>query len=409
MTPENPAFGSVFRLEKEGWEGLPDTPNPYHFVAGDGMFLHRKGLVGRGVVRLDRIPNSFKMFGDEVGGFDWTADPIPAKLMGQIVNFFERIYDRQHTEAAVILVMHSQTREWRVFVPTQMLSHGGVNYVFDPEHIKSPWVIVGSIHSHCDFGAGHSSTDTGDAEGFDGVHGTIGHIKRDIPEIVFMASMNKKNFHFGKDSFPALFDFSEVKQHEAPKWWDRYCEDTVNKVKPVGFDLFAKFKKPSVVKPVTTITKVEPKSPLTTGFRPHPQQRPNPNDWTWDAETGSLVRKPFRGSENEISRISKESREFNQRQEWRKQSDHWEDRLDPLFLAVLFDTGLVDEEDIDLAAAFPHDASTEKFWIENITRKVEHGIEFLEAIGKNNRFMMGTPSKLTQDELDLMLLPEGVH
>lgn len=272
-----PAFNGLIRTAKDGWDGIPDVDNPFFIGFSDGLFLHRRSLLGRGVVRLDRWPASFPEFGSKNGDFDFLAQPIPAKLVGQVVNFFERIYDYQHTEAAVLLVMHEETKEWRIFVPTQMLSHGGVNYVFDPMHIRPPWVLVGSIHSHCDFGAGHSGTDTGDADGFDGLHCTIGNIKRNIPEIVAMVSMNKKYMHYAQKDFPILFDFSEAKEHEAPQWWNRYCEDTVRKVKPVGFDLFAKYGKDSKVKneTKTIITRVEHKA--------------TPTGWVWSNSLQRMV------------------------------------------------------------------------------------------------------------------------
>ena len=37
------------------------------------------------------------------------------------------------------------------------------------------FLCVGTIHSHCDFGAFHSGTDIGDEEDFDGLHVTFGH------------------------------------------------------------------------------------------------------------------------------------------------------------------------------------------------------------------------------------------
>lgn len=273
----SPAFNGLVRTSKPGWDDIPDGDAPFYVGFRDGLFLHRRSLLGRGVVRVEAWPKSFPEFGSKNGDFDFEADPVPARLMGQVVNFFERIYDRQHTEAAVLLVMNEETKEWRIFVPTQMLSHGGVNYVFDPMHIRPPWVLVGSIHSHCDFGAGHSGTDTGDADGFDGLHCTIGHIKRDVPEIVAMMSMNKKYMHYAAVDFPLIFDFSEAKDHAAPEWWDRYCEDTVNKRKPVGFGLFEKYGKDTKVK-----------NENKTVIKPAPH-RVIPKDWVWSNSAQQMV------------------------------------------------------------------------------------------------------------------------
>lgn len=284
-----PTFGGLIKLEKNGWDGVPESPSPFYFGAKDGLYLARQMLIGRGVVRQPYWPDNFPEFGFKNGDFAFKADPIPAKIMGQVVNFFERIYDRQHTEAAVLLVMHRETKEWRVFVPTQLVSGGGVNYVFEPNHIKDPWVLVGSIHSHCNFGAGHSSTDTGDAHDFDGLHCTIGQIKRDIPDIVAMIAMNTTLFHFDKKEFPNVFDFSEAKKHEAPEWWDRYVENTNKKIKPVGFELYEKYKKPTTVKNESKITQIggTQKSPTyqTTGY--------NANDWSYNEKAKRMVHKSW--------------------------------------------------------------------------------------------------------------------
>lgn len=290
VTPPPPKFNDIVAIQREGWEGVPDGPNPYWLAASDGIFAHRRMLIGRGVARADKMP-PFPKFGDSKGGFWFDADPIPGHIMSQIVDFFERIYDRQHTEAAVLLIMHKETKEWRVFVPTQLVSHGGVNYVFDPMHVRDPWIIVGSIHSHCDFGAGHSSTDTGDAADFDGLHCTIGMIKRDIPQIVAMVAMNKQLFHYKEESFAHLFDFSEPKKYGAPAWWDRYVEDPINKVKPVGFELYAKFQKATVVKSETKITKI---SDGPKRFPPSPGYANKgfvSTDYTWNEKAGRMVHK----------------------------------------------------------------------------------------------------------------------
>lgn len=324
--PPAPTWDALVKLKEKGWEGVPDGPSPFYFGAKDGLFLHKRTLLGRGVAKMEYWPSNFPEFGAR-GDFIWEADPIPAKIMGQIVNFFERIYDYQHTEAMVLLLMHAETKEWRTFIPTQLVSHGGVNYVFDPEHIQYPWILVGSIHSHCDFGAGHSSTDTGDADGFEGFHATIGYIKRDIPQIVAMIATNKKLLHYKPEDFPALFDFTEVKQHEAPKWWDRYVEDTVTKTKPVGFELYKKFQKSTLVKVETVGSTLKQISgpPGAVGKNGHaatcrcwncngnsyygqntdPNRgvvRYNPDEWVWSESEKRLVKKGEAGNQHQMKR-----------------------------------------------------------------------------------------------------------
>ena len=280
-----PKFGAIIPATGPGFEGAPKADVPYYVPYAEGLFVKKSSLIGHGLAKVGKWPAAtLPKAGTTTGYYEFDSNNrIPAKLMGQVVDFFERIYDRQHTEAEIMLVMHRDTKEWRVFVPTQLVSHGGVNYVFDPAHIQSPWFLVGSIHSHCNFGASPSSTDTGDASEFDGIHMVIGHIKDDIPEITAMASMNGQMMHFDKDQLDGIFDFSEPKQHKAPDWWDRYVEDTVNKQKPVGFELYKKFDKKTIVGDETK------KTPM---LQPGPGYKPSgyhPDNYVWDEDAGRMV------------------------------------------------------------------------------------------------------------------------
>lgn len=243
-----PSFGELIKMPSGGLDALPDGPAPYYVGAKDGLFAHRRLLIGRGIVKLPHWPENFKEAGTNSGQFIFDAPTIPAALMGQIVDFFRRTYIRQKTEAAVLLTLHEQTKEWGVFIPTQLVSSGGVNYVYDPGHIAGGRLVVGSFHSHCMMGAFHSGTDTGDAAEFDGFHGTIGLIMNNPPQVAAMVSMNKVNMHYKDEHFPTLFDMSEYDQHEAPAWWDQYVGGAVQDGHPVGFELYAKFAKSTTIK-----------------------------------------------------------------------------------------------------------------------------------------------------------------
>lgn len=249
MTDERqPQFGDVLKLKKPGWEGVPDVETPFYFGAKDGLFAHRRLLFGRGAVKVNFWPDNFPEFGSQ-GKFDWRAPAIPARIMSQVVDFFRRIYVAQKTECMVLLTMNLKTKEWDVFIPTQLVSHGGINYVYDPSHIRRGYIVVGSIHSHCDFNPFHSGTDTGDAADFDGFHATIGFVMKDVPGIVAMVAMNKAFMHYRSDEFPTLFDYSELGQHIAPDWWDDYVGPASGADKPIGYELYKKFEKPTVVTP----------------------------------------------------------------------------------------------------------------------------------------------------------------
>lgn len=244
MTMAEPRWGDVIKMPAGGFEELPNAEVPYKVAADEGIFLHRRMHLGRGVVKLSKT--DLPKMGTWTGIFDFTAPPIPGALMAQVADFFRRTYRRLHAEAAVLLTMNEETKEWGVFIPTQLVSHGGVNYVYDPTMIQRPRYVVGSIHSHCDFSPFHSGTDTGDADEFDGLHMTIGFIEREKPGIVAMMAMNKAKMHYKEDQFPEIFDFSQLWTTEAPAWWDQYVGG--HNDKPVGFELYKKFEKPTIIK-----------------------------------------------------------------------------------------------------------------------------------------------------------------
>lgn len=241
-------WGDLIKMPANGLDGVPDTPTPFYVGAKDGLFLHRRLLIGRGLVKQATWPSNYESVGTSTGVFRFDVEPIPGILMSQVASFFRRIYRKYHAEAAVILTMNATTKEWRIFVPTQLVSHGGVNYVFDPAHMGEDQYVVGSIHSHCDFSPFHSGTDTGDTDANDGLHMTIGFIEKDVPGIVAMASINKTLMHYQQDAFPHLFDYTQLWQHDAPAWWDNYVRPTGSADKPVGYELYAKFQKPTEVK-----------------------------------------------------------------------------------------------------------------------------------------------------------------
>jgi hypothetical protein len=129
-----------------------------------------------------------------------------------VMKYFQEIYDTHGTEAAVLLMLNSKTAEWRVLPVLQYGRSGAsVDYVYpsvhpdnlaeessgqlskiakDPDLLaqykavyqnysrlrKEGFKVAGTIHSHCNFSAFHSSTDDADEIGFDGLHITIGNV-----------------------------------------------------------------------------------------------------------------------------------------------------------------------------------------------------------------------------------------
>jgi hypothetical protein len=128
----------------------------------------------------------------------WAVEPyittelpkLPVELAYKALLFFRKVYNKHHGEAVVVIVYNQEKDHYALYCPEQDVSGGGVVYDRkfpkngfdkddDPDWVafaEAGYVEVGTIHSHCNFGAFHSGTDTGDEASFNGVHITFGHV-----------------------------------------------------------------------------------------------------------------------------------------------------------------------------------------------------------------------------------------
>jgi hypothetical protein len=228
-----PALFETIALNGDGYDKLPPPKDPYYVLAREGSFLHKKTQIGTVLVKQPDLPKTFGRVGYQGGVFNWEGAKVPKEIISSAHDFFRRIFAKHHAEAEVLITMHNDTRAFRLFVPYQRVNHSGVKSIYEPSHIDRNYTVVGTIHSHCDFTAFHSGTDSGDASDMDGVHFTIGHVDTDKPEIVGMVAMNGKEFHYTKPE-----DIAEIEwgTKTAPEWWDQYvfAEGNAPTEKPVS-------------------------------------------------------------------------------------------------------------------------------------------------------------------------------
>jgi hypothetical protein len=172
----NPGY-SVY-LYQEGMD-LPKE-GTYYVVAGNGNWLHKDTGIVRCFVPVDDVPVLPDLKAEE--SVECKLPKIPARLVWRVKEFFRRVVDKYHAEAEVTLYFNKGTGEFRVHIPEQWVTHGGVRYNragLTHREDMGDFLRVGTIHSHCDFGAFHSGIDHGDEEDFDGLHVTFGHNDRD--------------------------------------------------------------------------------------------------------------------------------------------------------------------------------------------------------------------------------------
>jgi hypothetical protein len=196
---------------------LRDPDRIFFIAAKNSYYLNKPTALGTAI--LPFYPPDIATLPAK-GDMDYTFPPLDKVLMGKVFDFFQRTYTRLHTEAEVLLAWNpNATPDVRVFVPPQRVSHGSVSSAYDPEHLGRGWQLIGSIHSHCDFSAFHSGTDTKDASEFDGLHITIGDVMKDTPSFAAMVTQNNNRYDY---NINRVADISELRDHKAPAWWDRY-------------------------------------------------------------------------------------------------------------------------------------------------------------------------------------------
>lgn len=165
-------------LYREGFE-LP-TEGTYFLVAGNGTWMHKDTGIVKAFIPVEHV--------SVLSDFDaklWVScnlPKLPPKYVWQIKYFFKRVVELLHTEASVTLYFNKKDQTFKLIVPEQKVYGGGVEYkrkgmTHEPD--MADFLRVGTIHSHCDFGAFHSGTDQRDEIDFDGLHCTFGHNNRD--------------------------------------------------------------------------------------------------------------------------------------------------------------------------------------------------------------------------------------
>ncbi len=338
-------------LKRGGIDNVPDAENPFWLLARDGMFLHRRNILGRGIVKQEYFPKHLPLLGEK-GYFWWKAPNIPADICAQVVDFFRRIYENHKTEAEVILLLNYETNEWAVYVPPQKTSHSSVESAFEPSDIPDKFLIVGSMHSHCNFSAFHSGTDVEDAQDMDGVHLTIGFVDKETPEVVAMVMLNGVRFDYKPEE---VADFSNLDAAKAPEEWDEKVIPTatlVSKHMPKGYsDIFDKYGKKIVTPPKTTTVGYTPQAPSSYGVY---------GGWDrWDDDDYGITDEWWKNYRKEQGYVWRPN---TVEQKAKLDSAHWEDYLDDKVIDKILDSNVFTEKDMETVTDNPALAQDINWW-----------------------------------------------
>jgi hypothetical protein len=176
--PENDLGYPVY-IYTEGLE-LPKE-GIYFVVSGNGLWMHKDTGICKCFVPVKNISSLDDLNATAEISID--LPKIPAQHVWTIKEFFRKVVEVHHSEAEVTLYYNKETRDYKIHVGEQTVTHSSVNYKREGNvHIPGieDYLKVGTIHSHCDFGAFHSSTDVDDEVEFDGLHVTFGHNNKDV-------------------------------------------------------------------------------------------------------------------------------------------------------------------------------------------------------------------------------------
>ena len=158
-------FATFDELPEEGF---------YHVVAKGGIYHSKDTPIIKSLTSVPDIPG----LGEMGPSVKLRMPKLPSLITAQALEFFRQVFSDYKAEAEVMLLYNRERREYALWCPEQTVSGGGVDYKMEQALIDTPddWTWVGTIHSHCDFGAFHSGTDTHDEKNEDGIHITIGHV-----------------------------------------------------------------------------------------------------------------------------------------------------------------------------------------------------------------------------------------
>lgn len=256
---------------------------PHYRVSRDGLYLRGQNVLGDYWIKQKYFPEHLASMGDWKGGhFTFTAPRIPKEIVGQILDFFRRVYEKDKTEAEVLLLFQPETKTYKVFVPWQICTGASVHSLYDPAEIENDWIVIGSMHSHCNFSAFHSGTDTADASVFNGLHVTIGHVNSDKPSWAVMVMVNEQEFEFKSDTAVLeIEDIEALNEFTAPDEWFAFIKEHVHEVVVQEFKSLGKEQLDAFERSVHYISSKVDKKPTSVSALPSRGWGDDNDDYAW--------------------------------------------------------------------------------------------------------------------------------
>ena len=150
----------------------------YYVIAGNGVWMHKDTGIVKAIFPVENV--SFLDDYNEGISLSCKLPKLPITHVHRIKEFFRLVVQKHRAESEINLYFNPKTNDFKI--PEQRVSHSSVRYQrVGMAHLEGfeDYLRVGTIHSHCDFGAFHSGTDVDDEADFDGLHVTFGHNDKD--------------------------------------------------------------------------------------------------------------------------------------------------------------------------------------------------------------------------------------
>lgn len=154
-------------MKKKG--STPPETVPHYIIAKNGTFLKKGNWWMEAVVPVKQIA----VLEEQSVKLTLKIQPITALVLMKAWRFFQAIYEKHHSESAVLL-HYSEKLGWELTVPQQSATFAHVDYKMTDR--VPGYSFIGTMHSHSSMSAFHSGTDVGDEAQMDGIHITFGDL-----------------------------------------------------------------------------------------------------------------------------------------------------------------------------------------------------------------------------------------
>jgi hypothetical protein len=154
-------------MKKKG-DAPPEVASHY-IIAKNGVFLKKGNWWMDAVVPVKQIA----VLEEQSIKLALKIKPITSVVLTKAWRFFQAIYEKHHSESAVLL-HYSEKLGWELTVPKQSATFAHVDYEMTDR--ITGYSLIGTMHSHSSMSAFHSGTDIGDEAQVDGVHITFGDL-----------------------------------------------------------------------------------------------------------------------------------------------------------------------------------------------------------------------------------------